>query len=85
MDASKITERVLRIIADTLGDVPVNDIGMSESLVDDLGMDSLDVADLVVQLEVEFEIDISYDESDDVKTIKDVIDSVQRHVGAKTK
>jgi acyl carrier protein len=85
MDAFQITERVLKIIADTLGDVPVHDIGMSESLVDDLGMDSLDVADLVVQLEVEFEIDISYGESDDVKTVQDVIDSVQRHIAAKAK
>jgi acyl carrier protein len=56
---------------------------MSESLVDDLGMDSLDVADLVVQLETEFEIEISYSESDGVITVQDVIDSVQRNIGAK--
>jgi acyl carrier protein len=85
MDAPVIAERVLTIIVETLGDVPVHDIVMSESLVDDLGMDSLDVADLVVQLEIEFEIEISYSESDGVNTVQDVIDSVQRHIGAKTK
>lgn len=51
MDPSDIAERVLKIIAGVLGDVPKDDIAMSESLVDDLGMDSLDVTDLVVQLE----------------------------------
>jgi acyl carrier protein len=85
MGAPAIAERVLEIIAETLGDVPVHDIAMSESLVDDLGMDSLDVADLVVQLEIEFEIEISYSESDGVNTVQDVIDSVQRHIGAKTR
>jgi acyl carrier protein len=83
MDAPEIGERVLKIIGETLGDVPVHDIAMSESLVDDLGMDSLDVADLVVQIETEFEIEISYSESDGVNTVQDVVDSVQRNIGAK--
>ena len=83
MDAPEIAERVLKIIAQTLGDVPEHDIAMSKSLVDDLGMDSLDVADLVVQLETEFEIEISYSEADGVRTVQDVIDSVQRNIGAK--
>jgi acyl carrier protein len=85
MDGPEIAERVLKIIAGALGDVPIHDIALSKSLVDDLGMDSLDVADIVVQLETEFEIDISYSEADDVKTVQDVIDSVQRHISAKTK
>lgn len=45
----------------------------------------MDVADLVVQLEIEFEIEISYDEFDGVKTVQDVVDSVRRRVEAKTK
>jgi acyl carrier protein len=85
MDAPEIAERVLKIIAETLGDVPMHDIAMSKSLVDDLGLDSLDVADIVVQLETEFEIEVSYDEFDSANTVQDVIDSVQRHIGAKAK
>ena len=85
MEASEIAERVVKIIAELLGDVPAEDIASSETLVDDLGMDSLDVADLVVQLEIEFEIEISYDEFDGVKTVQDVVDSVRRRVEAKTK
>jgi acyl carrier protein len=85
MEASEIAERVVKIIAESLGDVPAEDIASSETLVDDLGMDSLDVADLVVQLEIEFEIEISYNESDGVKTVQDVVDSVRRRVEAKTK
>jgi len=80
MEASEIAERVAKIIAEALGDVPAEDITPSKTLVDDLGMDSLDVADLVVQLEIEFEIEISYNESEDVKTVQDVVDSVKRQV-----
>jgi acyl carrier protein len=80
MDASQIAERVVKIIAGALHEVPAEDIAASKTLVDDLGMDSLDVAHLVVQLEIEFEIEISYGESDDVHTVQDLIDSVKRHV-----
>jgi acyl carrier protein len=85
MDASQIAERVVKIIAGALGEVLAEDIAASKTLVDDLRMDSLDVADLVVQLEIEFEIEISYGESDDVRTVQDIIDSVKRHVDAKMK
>jgi acyl carrier protein len=85
MDSPNIAERVLKIIAGALVDVPVHDIAMSESLVDDLGMDSLDVADLVVQIEIEFDIEIPYGEADGVKTVRDVVDSVKRYVAAKAK
>jgi acyl carrier protein len=78
MDTPDIAERVLKIIADARGDVPGHEIATSASLVD-LGMDSLDVADLVVQLETEFEIHIPYSESDDVNTVQDVIDSVRKY------
>jgi acyl carrier protein len=83
MDSPNIAERVLKIIAGALADVPVHDIAMSESLVDDLGMDSLDVADLVVQIEIEFDIEIPYGETEGVKTVRDVVDSVKRYVAAK--
>jgi acyl carrier protein len=48
-------------------------------------MDSLDVADLVVQIEIEFDIEIPYGEADGVKTVRDVVDSVKRYVAAKAK
>jgi acyl carrier protein len=82
MDTPDIAERVLKIIADTRGDVPGHEIATSASLVD-LGMDSLDVADLVVRLETEFDIEIPYGEDDQVKTVRDVVESVKRYVGAK--
>jgi acyl carrier protein len=84
MEASEIAERVVKIIAESCG-LPAEDITSSKTLVDELGMDSLDVADLVVQIEIEFEIEIPYSDSDDVKTVQDVVDSVKRHVEAKTK
>jgi acyl carrier protein len=84
MDAPDIAERVLKIIS-MLRDVPVHDIAMSDSLADDVGMDSLDVADLVVQIETEFDIETPYDESAQVKTVRDVVESVKRYVAAKAR
>jgi acyl carrier protein len=78
MDGPDMAEQVLKLIANTFGHVPRDPIAMSESLVHDWGMDSLDVADLVVRLETEFEIEIPHDELDGVNTVQDVIDSVRK-------
>ena len=84
METSEIAERVVKIIAEAHA-LSAEKITPSKTLVDDLAMDSLDIADLVVQLEIEFEIDIPYDDGGGVRTVQDVVDSVKRVVEAKTK
>jgi acyl carrier protein len=83
MDTSEIAGRVLKIIAGAVGDAQANEIAASATLVDELGLDSLDIADVEVQLEEEFDIEMSGSEAERLHTVQDVIDLVKRHLDAK--
>lgn len=64
-------ERLRRLISDQLG-VDVSDMKASASILDDLGADSLDVVELVMAIEEEFDIEISDDEAESLRTVGDV-------------
>ena len=85
MDAPKIEERVLKIIAEAVGDAQADEIAASATLVDELGLDSLDVADIEIQLEEEFDIELSRSDYEAPRTVQDVIDIVKRYLDAKPK
>lgn len=57
-------------------DVPPQDVRLSSRLVEDLGMDPLDLTDLILALEEAFEIEISIAEAMQVATVKDAIECV---------
>lgn len=61
--------------------MPVTDIDAKKLLVEDLGLDSLDLCGLTVEIEEAFDIDI-YDDNDEekVKTVEDVVKYVEAHV-----
>ena len=48
------------------------------TLVDDLGADSFDIVEIVMQLEEEFDLEIPDDEVEGIKTVQDVIDSLKK-------
>lgn len=75
MTREKIKEKIVRIIEDLGVYVEVSE---ESSLANDLGFDSLDVVELTINVEKEFKIDISDDEVSEVKTVKDVIDVVEK-------
>ena len=68
-------EKIYGIIAKQLG-FKVEDIEPDSKLEDTLGMDDLDGAELAMNLEEEFGIEISNEEWDAVKTAQDVVDLV---------
>lgn len=70
-----IQDRVFDILSSQLG-VPVGDIALEKSIVNDLGADSLDIYEIVVELEEEFEVIIEDDVIDTLKTVKDIVDLV---------
>jgi acyl carrier protein len=70
--AQAIEERVKSIICDQLG-VAEGDVNHDSKLIEDLGADSLDIVELVMAMEEEFEVEIPDDEAEKIRTVNDVI------------
>lgn len=75
MSSQDIEERVMKVISEQLG-VDRDNLTYDTSFVNDLGSDSLDLVELVMELEEEFGISIPEEASEDVQTVGDVI----RHI-----
>ncbi|WP_017727274.1 acyl carrier protein [Halalkalibacterium ligniniphilum] len=67
--------RVSKIIVDRLG-VEESEVKPEASFKDDLGADSLDVVELVMELEDEFDLEISDEEAEKISTVADVVDYI---------
>lgn len=67
-----IFEKVAAILAEQL-DAEEDAITLDTSLVEDLGADSLDVVDLVMTLEDEFDMEIPDEDITDVRTVGDIV------------
>jgi acyl carrier protein len=78
MSSLTIEERVINIVVEQLG-VSGEEVSLSSSFVDDLGADSLDTVDLIMQLEDEFDTTISDDEAEEMATIQDAVDFIKAH------
>lgn len=71
-----VEEKVIGIVSDQL-DTPKDDISRGSSFVDDLKADSLDIVELVMAFEDEFDIKIPDEDYDKIKTVGDVIDYIE--------
>ena len=65
-------EKVRAILVEQLG-VEEDDVNPETHLFDDLSADSLDLAEMMMALEEEFDIEISDDEAEKIKTVNDVV------------
>ena len=65
-------ERIKEIISEQLG-VSADSITMDTSFTDDLGADSLDLVELVMAMEEEFDIEMPDDEIENIKTVSDAV------------
>jgi acyl carrier protein len=75
---SSIEKRVKEIIVEQLG-VNENEVTPEAKFVDDLGADSLDLVELVMALEEEYNIEISDEDAEKILTVGDVIEYIQTH------
>lgn len=75
MDRAEITQKVTDIVAEQL-DVSKDQITQETSFVDDLGADSLDIAELVMEFEDEFDLNIP-DDQQSIKTIGDAVNYIE--------
>ncbi|WP_342382028.1 acyl carrier protein [Myxococcus stipitatus] len=78
MSTSTIEAKVKSIIADQLG-VGDDEIKPESSFIEDLGADSLDIVELVMAMEEEFEVEIPDEEAENIKTVGDAINYITTH------
>jgi acyl carrier protein len=71
-----VEDKVKKIIAEKLG-VDLSEIVPEASFVDDLGADSLDLVELIMSMEEEFDTDISDDDAEKIQTVQDAINFVK--------
>ncbi len=72
-------DRVKEIIAEQLG-VDDDEVTLMASFVDDLGADSLDIVELVMALEEEFDVEVDDDDAEKLLRVKDVIEYLKKHI-----
>lgn len=74
-----VFEKVKSIISEQLG-VDEEEITMESSFIDDLGADSLDIVELIMALETEFDIEIPDEDAEKVTSVGDVVEYIKAHV-----
>ena len=79
MSSEEIFDKVKKIIVDQLGVAEAN-ITLESSFIDDLGADSLDIVELIMALEEEFDIEITDEDAEKVVTVSDVVDYIKDHI-----
>lgn len=79
---ASVEERVSDIVAEQLG-VSKDQITRETSFVNDLGADSLDTVELVMELEEEFDINIPDDAAEKIQTVGQAIDHIEKCVEEK--
>ena len=78
MTTGNVEQKVKSIIAEQLG-VSEDEIKTTSSFIEDLGADSLDIVELVMALEEEYDLEISDEEAENIKTVQDAINYINTH------
>jgi acyl carrier protein len=77
---SETADRVKKIVVEHLGVEPEK-VTEEASFIDDLGADSLDIVELVMAFEEEFNVEIPDDAAEKITTVKDAIDYINTNQG----
>jgi acyl carrier protein len=79
MSQAEIAQKVQDIIAQNL-DVDKSSVVPSASFINDLNADSLDIVELVMGIEKEFDLEIPDDEAEKIRTVQDAVDYIVANV-----
>ena len=74
-------EKLRKIIVEVLN-VDENDVTMDSTFIDDLGADSLDVFQIIMGLEEEFDIEIPNEEAEKIVTVADAVEQIKNALNA---
>lgn len=69
-------EKIQKIISEVLN-VETDDITMNTTFVDDLGADSLDVFQIIMGIEEEFDIEIANEDAENIATVADAVEQIK--------
>jgi len=78
-DLTTVLERVTKVVVDRLG-VDESEVKVEASFREDLGADSLDVVELVMELEDEFDMEISDEDAEKIATVGDAISYIETKI-----
>lgn len=79
MNSEEVFEKVKSIIVEQLG-ATESSVTMEASFIDDLGADSLDIVELIMALEEEFDTEIPDADAEKIATVGDVVDYIREHL-----
>ncbi|MBD3106760.1 acyl carrier protein [Bacillus sp. AGMB 02131] len=74
-----VLERITKIVVDRL-EVEASEVTLDASFKDDLGADSLDVVELVMELEDEFGMEISDEDAEKISTVGDAVNYIKSNM-----
>ncbi|MEG0380910.1 MAG: acyl carrier protein [Kurthia sp.] len=75
-----VIERVTKVVVDRLG-VDESEVKLEASFKDDLGADSLDVVELVMELEEEFDMQIEDEDAEKISTVGSAVTFIESKIG----
>ncbi|MCX7700560.1 MAG: acyl carrier protein [Gemmataceae bacterium] len=79
---ASVEERVIDIVSEKLA-VSKDQITRNTSFIEDIGADSLDIVELIMELEEEFEITIPDEQAEKIKTVGEAIDHIEKEIAKK--
>ena len=79
--STEIGEKVKSIIVEQLG-VPAEDVNPEASFIEDLGADSLDIVELIMALEEEYDVEISDEDAEKIQSVGDAVKYVENNVSS---
>ena len=71
-------EKVRDIVVEQLG-VEADEVAIESTFIDDLGADSLDIVELIMAFEAEFNIEIPHEAAEKIKTVQDVVNYIDQN------
>ena len=80
MAEDEMEKKVVEIVSEQLG-VPADQINNETSFVNDLGADSLDTVELVMEFEDEFDINIPDEDAEKIQTVGEAVKYIKEHSG----
>jgi len=76
-----VEKKVVEIVSEQLG-VSADQVTMATSFVNDLGADSLDTVELVMEFEDEFDINIPDEDAEKIQTVGDAVKYIKEHAAS---